>query len=102
VKKPETLFKERIAPKLKALPNSWWFKTQQVALRGIPDFVGVVNGRFVALELKKSANAPASKLQAYILLKISKAGGIGRFVTPENWEAVFADLEKIPALHLGE
>ena len=99
-KKPETVFKERILPKLRDLPNSWWFVTQMIALLGIPDVVGVVNGRFVALELKKSEREARKKreghaLQNYVLGLIRKAGGIGEKVYPENFELIYSELLEI-------
>lgn len=93
--KPETVFKNRIRPHLDALPNSWWFKTQQVSLRGIPDMIGCLNGRMVALELKKDVKAPIGKLQIHILQLIAKAGGIAMVVYPDNWESTLEDLKKI-------
>lgn len=93
--KPETVFKNRIRPHLDALPSSWWFKTQQVSLRGIPDFIGCLNGKFVALELKKDAKAPIGKLQIHILELIQSAGGYAAVVYPDNWESVLWDLKKI-------
>lgn len=92
-KKPETVFKERIQPRLKALPNSWWEKIQQVVIRGTPDIIGCVSGVFVALELKMSEKAPIEPLQIHKLRKIEKAGGMAFIVYPENWEDVYMQLE---------
>lgn len=64
-----------------------------VALGGIPDFLGCINGQFVALELKKDNTSPPSALQAYILEKIRKAGGMAFVVSPENWEEIYAHLK---------
>ncbi len=100
-KKPETKFKERVLPLLRTLPHSWWFKTQMIALRGIPDIIGCLNGTFVALELKyeddheKGELAP---LQGYILRKIIEAGGLALECTPENWPETLAVLQKIARL----
>lgn len=91
-KKPETLFKEKIAPLLKALPRSWWLKTQLVAIRGIPDYLGCVNGHFVALELKKSARDNPDALQGWVLEKITQAGGLALKCDPENFEQIYAVL----------
>jgi hypothetical protein len=93
--KPETIFKNRIRPHLNALPNSWWVKIQQVALRGIPDFLGCINGQFIALELKKDPKAPIGKMQIYILSQIEKVGGYCRVLYPENWEVIFEELKKM-------
>jgi hypothetical protein len=89
-KKPETRFKEKIRPLLDALPRSWWVKTQMVALRGIPDMLGCVNGHFIAMELKVDDVPDA--LQEWNLDKIAKANGVPLTVTPENWEQVYQTL----------
>jgi len=100
--KPETLFKNKIRPKLEAIPNSWWVKVQQVSLRGTPDFLGCICGMFVALELKKDAKAPISKLQEHTLMKIAIAGGFSHVVYPENWEEVYERLLNISQLFTNE
>jgi hypothetical protein len=91
-KKPETVFKDRIRPKLKAIPNSWWEKIQQVVIRGTPDFIGVINGVFIALELKKDENENPEPLQLHKLKLIERAGGKAYVVSPENWESVYQEL----------
>lgn len=90
-KNPETKFKNRIFPQLEAIPNSWWFVVQLVSLRGIPDIIGVINGRFVALELKVNYNKP-TKLQMFVLDKIKRAGGYAEVVYPETWEEIKQEL----------
>lgn len=90
--KEETVFKNRIRPKLNALPNSWWVKIQQVVIRGTPDFLGCVNGTMVALELKKDDVSKISTLQSHNLSKIKKSGGISFIVTPSNWDKVYSEL----------
>jgi hypothetical protein len=87
-KKPETLFKERVLPILRALPRSWWFKVDLISLRGIPDIIGCVNGQFVALELKKDSRSHADPLQGWVMRKILAAGGWAQEVNPESWDQV--------------
>jgi len=92
-KQPESVFWIRIKPKLKSIPKSWWFKVQLVGMFGIPDVIGLVNGRFVALELKvrkKGHGGDGELLQNHNLKLIRKAGGIGLRVYPENWEEVYS------------
>lgn len=96
----ETKFKKRIRPLLDSLDRSWWVKTQMVALLGIPDFLGCVNGHFVALELKRGDRGSryaneATKLQAWVLQKIKAAGGFVFVVTPENWDEIYPLLQQI-------
>jgi hypothetical protein len=94
-KKPETAFKERIYPKLKRLPNSWFVKVQQMTIGGTPDFLMCVAGQFVALELKRSGGGKVAALQEYNLSLINQSGGIGLVVTPENWDVVYINLIKL-------
>lgn len=93
MQKPETKFKTRIRPLLNAIPSSWWVKAQFIAIRGIPDFIGCINGYFVALELK--VDDRESKLQGWVLDRIKRAGGVAFVVTPENWPDVFHQLKGI-------
>lgn len=96
----ETRFKHKVKALLKPLPNSWWLLTQMLALVGIPDIIGCVAGRFVALELKKSRKEAEKKhgrvrLQGHILMLIRNAGGYAEFVYPENWDEIHRDLSAI-------
>lgn len=99
-KQPETKFKEKVLPLLRALPNSWFVKTQLVAVLGIPDLLGCLNGKFVALELKRNSTEAKRltgrvRLQGHILLSIRNAGGYAEFCYPENWEAIYKELSNI-------
>lgn len=85
---PETLFKQRVMRDLREMPGVWLVKTQQVAVRGIPDLLVCIHGRFVALELKRSEEAAIDKLQLWHLEKILAAGGISYVVFPENWPRI--------------
>ena len=94
-KKPETVFKERIRPKLDMVPDSWWIKTQMLATVGVPDFLGCVNGLFVAIELKASeADVIKSRvtIQSYILHQINRSGGYGTYMYPENADKVIDEI----------
>ena len=42
---------------------------------GIPDLIGVLKGRFLAIEVKRPGEG-LTRLQAYVLAQIRKAGGI--------------------------
>jgi len=52
----------------------WFYKVADKFTAGIPDFIGVCNGRFFAIELKRPG-AKAGQLQLFILDRIEKAGG---------------------------
>lgn len=94
----EKQFEDRqVKPFLKNLNKCWFFKVHggsmfQVA--GIPDIVGVVNGRLIALELKADNGKP-SPLQLRHLDLIDKAGGYARLVYPRNWEDIKKELENL-------
>lgn len=90
-KQQETLFKEQVWADLKRLPNTWAHKTQEVAKRGVPDFLVCVNGVFLALELKTETGT-LDPLQEYKLKKIQEANGIAIVATPKNWAWVFREL----------
>ena len=77
----------QVYPFLKALKNIHFFSIQQQSLCGHPDILMVLNGWFVALELK-SENGKPRPLQQYHLDEVEKAGGISIYANEENWEDV--------------
>ena len=94
--KGETKFKIWLMPHLKAIPRSWWVKTQERTTRGVPDVLGCVNGYAVALELKTEAKL--EPLQEVTLRKIAESGGYAAVVTPENASLVVSELELLNVL----
>lgn len=96
--KPEAKLKERVQSRLKKLDNCWFFKTDEGAVRGIPDIIGCIEGRFFAMELKhKRAKADKRResLQKLTLRHIRMAGGLGYFkVDEENFKDVIARIAK--------
>ena len=93
-KKPETLFKEKVLGLLSEVPNAWFVKNQGVSTRGLPDICGCINGRFVALELKKSDKEKKDPLQTYVLEQITGAGGLAFYLTPENLDEILGFIRK--------
>lgn len=91
----ETRFKHLVLSFLRSLPNTWVTKIQQVGIRGTPDILGVINGYFIAIELKSSDLAHTSALQDHNLSEIRKSGGISFVMTPETW---FKDRETLKSL----
>ena len=75
---PETKFKIKVQKRLKEEfgPNAWVIKVQQLALLGVPDLLGCVNGHFFAFELKNRRKEKPSRLQAWCLQAIDRAEGI--------------------------
>ena len=100
MKKAETKFAERVDRNIKALPGSCWFNIQQLSLHGTPDRLGVIKGRFIALELKPriedslKSNKTVS-LQTFFLGKVNHCGGYATFLYPENFEKVMSHLSRI-------
>jgi len=91
--KEETKFWNRIRPDLNQI--GWFLKTQMLAQLGIPDVIGVINGQFIALELKadeQGHGGKTEKLQEIILERIANHGGFCRKVWPENWPKVYQEL----------
>lgn len=75
--------------KLRDIPNSNWFVKEAKSIRGIPDIIGCISGRFIALEVKRSlAEARGSTgriaLQKKFVADTNKTGGYGTFIYPEN------------------
>ena len=96
---PEALFQHRALAKLRKIDGLWCFTKEAAAIRGIPDIIGVAHGRFFAWELKTSMAECRRKtgrivLQRYTIDKINDAGGIGRFVCPENFVLCLEELKK--------
>lgn len=93
----EHSFQKIVKKRLQSYSHIWHFTKEALALRGLPDIIGCVNGRLFAWELKrdrKEANKQTGRivLQRYILSQINKAGGIGRVVHPDNFEQCLQEL----------
>lgn len=97
-KQPETLLKERVLADLRALPSVYVVKIQQVAIRGTPDILACIAGRFIAIELKRDEKEKPAPIQRYALAKISNAGGLSFVVHPLNWPGVLAELRRLAYL----
>ena len=95
----ESVFKSRVTSDLDKIDGLFYFIKEALALRGIPDIIGCYKGRFFAWELKRSEKESTTTgraaLQRYIIEKIRKAGGIGEFVSPENYEAKFREVTSL-------
>jgi hypothetical protein len=93
----EADFKKKVMKDLKNLPSSWWFVKEALAIRGIPDVIGCLNGRLIALELKRDSQAAKGGhvLQRRVLSLIRRAGGIGELIHPEIWDSFYARLKNL-------
>lgn len=93
--RPETAFRNnKVNPFLKRLKISWSTSIQQLSIRGIPDKILCVRGKFAVMELKKAGGKP-TELQLQNLYLIDKAGGIAIVASPDNWEEVKTFLTKL-------
>lgn len=91
---PETRFKQKVLTRLRAIPNLYVVKIQQVSVRGIPDIIGCYRGIFFAWELKVGKNkVKHGSLQWLNLELIRKADGIAREVRPENLDDCIQELK---------
>ena len=85
--------------KLKKIPGAFWLPKEPArTIRGISDRLGIIRGRFIALEVKvnkKDMGHPRTKLQEYFIWRVNQAGGFGAFIYKENEEEIFAKLREI-------
>jgi len=96
----ESKFEKDFMKKVEKLPGAYVPpKIDPGAVRGLPDRVFCINGRYCALEFKKSKSESTSRgraaLQKYMLKQIEQAGGYTSFVFPENADFVMDELEHI-------
>lgn len=92
--KPETRFRIRVTCFVKSLLRTVAFPIQQIAIVGTPDFLMLVNGTFVGLELK-SEEGTLSALQSFNLRQIERCGGVAIVADPKNWEEVKTRLKQL-------
>ena len=88
---PEGKFQEKVLKHLRKQEGLYVFKKEAHAIRGIPDIIGCWNGRFFALELKKSLADTRKEtggivLQKYNIGKINEARGFAILSCPETFE----------------
>lgn len=86
-------FQARVLKRLRTLKRTHWAKLNDRTTIGLPDVVGCVAGRYVALELKTTSEL--SGLQAYTLKLIGFAGGVTHVVTPDNFDKVFDSISSL-------
>lgn len=95
----ESAYCRKLRAKLEAIPRSYWIRIEQKSIRGTPDLIGVINGIFIALEVKRnekeSRKGGRQVLQNYVLTKLQDAGAYGCMVYPENEEKVLRALNSI-------
>lgn len=92
----EATLTKQVKAFLDGLSHTWYFKVWGGGMqkRGIPDIIGIKNGRFFALELKASDGCPTA-LQKRNIKLIKKVGGYAVIVWPCDWERVKGELLKL-------
>lgn len=80
-KGPEGQYVTRLLGELRKLPGSRWWKTHGGPWQepGIPDIVGCLRGRMVAVEVKVKGNTTTPKQEAF-LRSLSAAGALTAIV----------------------
>lgn len=91
----EQQFQRKVLGYINKLPKAFAFKVIAANKIGIPDIVGVIKGRFVAIEVKKSSGSIVKKIQTFVLNKINSCGGFTFIVYPENFELLKTKLGEI-------
>lgn len=101
----ESVFEKKAIQLLRGLPHSYWpDKSPSGSIRGLPDRVGCVNGKYVALEFKRSISEAMKKcerlpLQLHTLHEIDRANGYAVLCYPENWEVVFNRIKELAGIY---
>lgn len=72
---PEGRVKKQVMKYLKGLSGGYFWKIQDRFTAGIPDIIGVLGGRFVAIEVK-APGEPLRPLQAVVLDILENCGGV--------------------------
>jgi hypothetical protein len=86
---PEGRVKASVKKFLADTPKTWYFMPvlRGMGVMGIPDFVGVTNGKFFAIETKAGSAKPNLR-QQLILDAIEAAGGLVLVVNENNLEGL--------------
>jgi hypothetical protein len=97
----ESSFEKKCIKELQNLPYSYWPpKGEPGSSRGVPDRIGCVRGKYVALEFKRSlkevlAKSNGKAMQAYTVTQVQEAGGYGTFVCPETWPQIYQKIKEL-------
>lgn len=93
--RPEKNFEIRVKAYLRKM-GAFFYKTWGNAFEpsGLPDIIGVYDGRFFGLELKAEKGRP-SKLQLHTIESIRRAGGYARLLYPKDFEEFKKEFPRI-------
>ena len=92
--KSEADFANKVDADLATLKHGYFENIDQKVIRHTPDRLGVINRRFVAIEIKKDGKK-AKPGQARKLNKIRQAGGKAYTATPLSWKSIFRELKEL-------
>lgn len=92
---PENKVKGQIKKWLLSLPGCWFYSATAGpwSVGGIPDLIGVINGRFFAIEVKGPGRVnSATPLQKMRIAQIKGAGGVAFIADSlETVQTMFAE-----------
>lgn len=93
----ESSVSKSIIKALKEIKGLWFIRVELKFIRGIPDILGVKQGRFFALETKRNesealAVTPRTIIQNRTLKKIRDAGGYATMIYPENQNEILDEI----------
>jgi hypothetical protein len=97
----ESAFERKAMRELSKLPNSHWEpKEIRPTVRGKPDRIGCINGKFIALEFKRSMKAALKKsstsaVQLHTLHQMQAAGAYAVLIYPEIYPRIYAELKAL-------
>ena len=94
---PEKKVKNKVVAILKAYGAYYFYPvTGGYGMSGVPDIVGCMNGRFIAIECKAGKNKP-TELQQQNLDRIKGCGGYALVINEDNTHEVEEAILKIIA-----
>ena len=93
---PEKEFENKVKKYLDKLPRCWYFKfwAGPYSKSGIPDIIALINGKFVAIEVK-GPKGTASELQKRNIRLINQCGGWGVILYPKDFEEFKEGVNKL-------
>ena len=88
-------YQKKLVKKLKDIfPGCYVIKNDAQLKQGIPDLLVLYHDKWVALEVKKSADASHRPNQDYNVQRMNEMS-YAAFIYPENEEKIFARLEEV-------
>lgn len=78
--------------------GGFWAKTHgsPVVTRGLPDIIGVYNGRYIAFEVKRDSTGKPTELQEFRMKEIRTAGGVAVLIyTADQAIAILDRLDEL-------